>query len=259
MRPQWHPYLFIIFFATLLEYNFHKFIALFANRNAPGADKHTWVGKNLKVFYILLLLSAAGFICAAFLAQKEVLILLVPIAAITLFYSLPILGSRQLIFRLREIPYLKIFLIACVWSCATILLPVIKSDTTFDTGHVIAMLAERFFFVLAIAIPFDVRDIEADKQAGLKTLPLLFNENRVFMISYVSLFIFMLISFSHYSVLQAWFIILPLCISAVTTFVFLSSKKIRSINYYHYGVLDGTLLLQGLLVLLCWYLTAFLS
>lgn len=35
------------------------------------------------------------------------------------------------------------------------------------------MLVERFFFVFAITIPFDIRDIEADKQAGLKTIPLL--------------------------------------------------------------------------------------
>lgn len=254
MKPQWHPYLFIIFFATLFEYNIHRLITVITNKEALNSDKHKWVRENLKEFYLMVFISVAGFVCVAFLAKKEVLVTLAPIAAITLFYSLPVFGNKRTIFRLREIPYLKIFLIAFVWASSTILLPIIQSNNTFNVTYVVAMLAERFFFVFAITIPFDVRDIEADKQAGLKTIPLMLNEKKSLAISYLSLLIFFAISFFHYQMLNYWFIILSLGISALTTFIFLKSEKIRNLTYYHYGILDGTMLLQGLLVLVFYYL-----
>jgi len=254
MEPQWHPYLFIIFFATLFEYNLHRFITVVTNKEALNSDKHKWVRENLKGFYLLVSLSVIAFVCVTFLAKKEVLITLVPIAAITVFYSLPVFGNKRTVFRLREIPYLKIFLIAFVWASSTILLPIIQSDNTFNNTHVIVMLVERFFFVFAITIPFDIRDIEADKQAGLKTIPLLINENKSLTISYLSLFVFFIISFFHYQILNYWLIILPLSISTLTTFIFLNSRKIRNLPYYHYGILDGTMLFQGLLVLVFYYL-----
>jgi len=254
MKPQWHPYLFIIFFATLFEYNLHRLITVVTNKEALNSDKHKWVRENLKGFYLLVFLSVTGFVCVAFLAKKEVLIALAPIAAITVFYSLPIFGNKRTIFRLREIPYLKIFLIAFVWASSTILLPIIQSGNTLERTQVIAIFVERFFFVFAITIPFDIRDIVADKQAGLKTIPLLLNENKSLAISYLSLFVFFIISFFHYQMLDYWFIILPLSISALTTLMFLNSKKIRNVTYYHYGILDGTMLLQGLLVLMFYYL-----
>jgi len=257
MKPQWHPYLFIIFFATLIEYNLHRFITVTTNKEALNSDKHKWIKENLKGFYLLVFLSVLGFVCVIFLAKKDVLIAFAPIAAITVFYSLPIFGNKRTIFRLREIPYLKIFLIAFVWSFSTILLPIIQSDITFNNTHVIVMLLERFFFVFAITIPFDIRDIEADKQAGLKTIPLLLNENKSLVFSYLSLIIFFLISFIHYQQLNYWFIIFPLLISTFTTFFFLYSKKIRNLPFYHYGILDGTMFLQGLLVLVSYYVKIF--
>lgn len=253
MKPQWHPYLFIIFFATLFEYNLHRFITVVTNKESLNSDKNKWVKDNLKEFYLLVFFSVLGFLCATFLAKKEVLIALAPIAAITLFYSLPIFGNKRTIFRLREIPFLKIFLIAFVWSFSTILLPIIQSGYSFKKIAVITMIVERFFFVLAITIPFDIRDMEADKQAGLKTFPLLLSENKSLAISYLSLFIFFLISFVHYQQLNYWFIIFPLGISTLTTFIFLNSNKIRNLPFYHYGILDGTMFLQGLLVLVFYY------
>lgn len=182
------------------------------------------------------------------------MITLAPIALLTLFYSIPVFGNKKSIFRLREIPYLKIFLIAFVWASSTILLPIMQSNTVFNKVDVTAMLAERFFFVFAITIPFDIRDMETDKQAGLKTIPILFNENTSTAIANLSLFIFFLISFFHYQIQNSWFIIGALSISTLTTFLFLNEKKIKKLNYFHYGILDGTMLLQGLLVLAFYYL-----
>jgi len=255
MKPQWHPYLFIIFFATLFEYNLHRLITVVTNKEALNSEKHQWVRENLKKFYFLVFISVAGFITVAFMAKKEVLITFTPIAALTLLYSVPISGNRKHLFRLREIPYLKIFLIAFVWSSSTILLPVIQSDDTFSCSQVTIFLAERFLFVFAIAIPFDIRDLEVDKQEGLNTIPMLMTEKKALLLSYFALLGFFLISFFHYLKLNNWFIIWALGISAATTFLFLRARNIRKLSWYHYGVLDGTMLLQGLLVLVFYYFT----
>lgn len=254
IKPQWHPYLFLIFFATFFEYNIHRLLTILTNKEALVFDKYKWIRENLKGFYLLVFASIAGFICFVFLAKKEVLIALAPLAILTLFYSIPVSHKMKNIFRLREIPYLKVFLIAFIWSSSTVLIPVIQINFAFSKVHVIEMFLERFFFILAITIPFDIRDIEDDKEAGLKTIPMLLNEGKSLYISYISLLIFFLISIFHYQSPNYDFIILALSISAFTTFLFLKVKKIRNLTYYHYGVLDGTMLLQGLLVLVFYLL-----
>ncbi|MBK6522328.1 MAG: hypothetical protein IPG08_08305 [Sphingobacteriaceae bacterium] len=71
MRPQWHPYLFLILFATLCEYNVHRFITVITNKAALNSEKHKWVKDNLIAFYALVVLSVVGFIVTAFMAKKR--------------------------------------------------------------------------------------------------------------------------------------------------------------------------------------------
>ena len=255
MKPQWHPYLFIIFFATLFEYNLHRLITVLTNKEALNSEKHRWVRENLKSFYGTVIFSVTGFAVVAVLTKPKVLFTLAPFALITLFYSVPVFESKKHLFRLREIPYLKIFLIAIVWSASTVLLPIVQSGNDFGRLHVATILIERFFFVLAITIPFDIRDLEADRQSGLKTIPLLLNEKRAMAISYLSLLVFILISFFHYQNRDAGFITAAMLSSALSTYVFLKFRWFQKLSYYHYGILDGTMLLQGSMVLLFYYFT----
>lgn len=252
--PEWHPYLFLIFFATLFEYNLHRLITVITNKEALQSPRHLWVKNNLTVFYVIVSISIIGFAVAVLLAKKSVLITLIPIALLTIFYSTPITGKKQGLFRLRQIPFLKIFLIAFVWSSITILLPVIHSGISILQSHVMSMLAERFLFVFAITLPFDVRDIDADKQEGLQTIPLHIGESNAMRLAYFSLVLCFGICMVHYCYTQQWFIIPAICISVISTFIFLKNKYLKTLPLYHYGILDGTMLLQGLLVLLVYYL-----
>ncbi|MGE5395627.1 MAG: UbiA family prenyltransferase [Candidatus Saccharibacteria bacterium] len=254
MKPQAHPYLFIIFFATFFEYNLHRLITVISNPKALESDKHKWVKNNRHFFYTIVILSLTGFIISVALAKKEVIFTLAPIAMITLFYSLPVFKQDVFLFRLREIPMLKIFLIAFVWSAITILLPIIQSGLPFDRIQVGLMLIERFLFVFAITIPFDVRDMKIDQQSGLKTIPILIGEKWSVRISNMALLLFMLLCLYHYSFKKEGFILTAMLISALTTLFFINSQKMKKIAYYHYGLLDGTMLLQGLLVLVFYFI-----
>lgn len=255
MKPQLHPYVFIIFFATLLEYNIHRFITVITNPDALNSPKHKWVKQHLKLFYLLVILSIVGFIASVVFAKNVVLMTFIPIGVLTLFYSLPIFKSKKNIFRLREIPFLKIFIISFVWSAVTILLPIIQTENSYSVREIIWMLSERFMFVFAITIPFDIRDMQADIQAKLKTIPIVIGEKNAMMVANISLIIFLLMTAVHYH--QSVFILDAFIISSFSTFFFLNNDKLKRVKYYHYFVLDGTMLFQGLLVCVAYALEAF--
>lgn len=254
MQPQLHPYLFLIFFATLFEYNLHRLITILTNKKAINSDKHSWVKKHLKLFYLLVFISIAGFCMTVLQAKKEVLLILAPIAVLTLFYSTPISKRAEATLRLRQIPFLKIFLISFVWSVATALLPIIESQKTFNYTHISVILLERFLFIFAITVPFDIRDMSADKSAGLKTLPLLIGEKKSIVLATGALFLFLLISLIHYYFTHQLFLFLAFAVSCFSTLFFLNNDSTKRLQLYHYGILDGTILLQGLLVVVFYHL-----
>ena len=91
---------------------------------------------------------------------------LLPPVILAILYILPLKNGRSL----RQVPFLKIFIIATTWVWVTAILPLQITETNFQLSH-ISILAHRFLFIFAITIPFDIRDIYTDKQSDLKTLP----------------------------------------------------------------------------------------
>lgn len=254
LSPQWHPYLFLIFFATLFEYNVHRLFTILLFPQALETPKHQWVKENKLFFYIIVSVSVIGFLITIAQARLSVLIALSPLALITIFYSTPFSANKKGIFRLRGIPFLKIFLIALVWSVVTVLLPVIYHYEEIQIGHIIAITIERFLFVWAITLPFDIRDIEEDSDSGLKTIPFQIGIKKTEQLSYVLIFLFMFLSGIHYTLSQQYNIAVAMLISGLSTYYFLKNTSIRKVKFYHYGILDGTMLLQGILILIANYL-----
>ena len=253
MQPQLHPYLLLIFFATLFDYNVHRLITVITNKEALNSQKHRWVKQHLYFFYLVVATSVFGFLWTIFYADPKVLIALTPIALVTLFYSVPVFKNKKSIFRLREIPCLKIFLISFVWSASTIFLPVIQSARTFTKATILAMLLERFLFVFAITIPFDIRDMQADTRQRLKTIPLLIGKKKSMIVANISLVLFLAVCMLHYNSFSLMWLNCAFSLSAVSTLFFMNNKRLQANEYYHYGILDGTMLLQGLFVLAGYY------
>jgi 4-hydroxybenzoate polyprenyltransferase len=249
MKPQWQPYLLLIFFATLIEYNRDFLTQILTKKVSLNKEKQDWIRKNRNYIFFVLTASVVLFLYALLCTKTEVLIAFLPLAILTFFYSFPVSGKRNYFLRLREVPYLKIFLIAFVWSATTTLLPVIDAGAKIMETHVILLFVERFFFVFAIAIPFDIRDMQSDCDAGIKTIPMLINRNKALLLSYLSITVSFLISLFHYRMQNNWFIIEALSISLLITYLFLKLQYFRKLSRYYYHILDGTVLLQGILVL----------
>lgn len=254
MHPNWHPYLFLILFATLFEYNLHKFVAVFFYKHALQENKFSWIAKNLNLFYFIVFSSVAGFIIAACFAKWRVLITLFPLGILTFLYSFPVYKKGIKIFRLREVPLVKIFIISLVWSATCILLPVVQANLHVNLQLLLLLIFERFLFVFAITVPFDIRDMESDEKSRLKTLPLLVGEKASIRIANAALILFMIICTVHYTAMQQYQFVAAFLISGLSTVYFINNRKVKGLVHYHYGVLDGTMTLQGLLVIAFYFL-----
>lgn len=257
LKPQWQPWLFLIFIGTLFGYNKYRASVMFVSAETIHSRKHNLIHKNRRKFYLTVSILGTGFVVAAFCTKTNVLLTFLLPGFVTLFYSGIGSQKNKYTFKLREIPYLKIFLISLIWSVSTILPPVIHAGNKILSEQVILLFAERFLFIFAIAIQFDIRDMQADQRTGLKTIPLLIEKKKAFLLSLFSLFICFAISVFHYYMQTEWLVLTAVCISLSATALFIKLQFFKNMGRYYYQVLDGTLLLQGLLVLAFYYLKQF--
>ena len=247
-----HPYLFIIFFATFFDYNLHRLYTLHFSPEALKGERHAWLLKNTKLFYWLMGISCIGFFISISQAKSEIIITLLPFAALTIFYSIPFLRYKGRLIRLRDLPYLKVFLIALNWTLITVLLPLIQYGQSYNHPELMAIILERFFFVLALCIPFDIRDIAIDRRAGLKTIPTRIGATNSFRLAYVCLIVMAVFSLFHYRQVGTPLIGIAFLLSGIIAFIAIFNAKRRLTNLYLYACIDGQLIVQTLLVMLAY-------
>lgn len=71
---------------------------------------------------------------------------------------------------LRSVPGLKVFVIVWCWTMTTVVLPIASMDTDAFALQVLAHALVRAPIFFALAIAFDMRDVEVDPR-GLRTIP----------------------------------------------------------------------------------------
>jgi len=155
-----------VFFSTLFAYNFIRLVRVQPMLKEGDSLRH----KNIYKFRIFLWLLSISSAIAAFIyflkVDEFIFYTLILMGFISIAYSLPVYKKDGLWLRLRDLPSIKIFLISFVWAIATSLLPMQVSDVSINWLKVL----ERFLFVFAITIPFDIRDLRFD-DPQLNTIP----------------------------------------------------------------------------------------
>ena len=249
-QPYVYPYVYLVFFSTVLEYNFIQFYSILTRSKLKQAYNHQWLNKQIMWYYVFIFLCFLGFLLSLVNIEYKLILVFMPLALITFLYSIPSPHLNKRFFKIRQIPYLKIFLISFVWSGITVLLPAIHSVNKLNNVHVFLIFIERFLFLFAITIPFDIRDMEDDIKDGIKTIPILKGKENSIQYSTLALVLFVIVSLIHYISLGNYGIASALTISFLSTLYVIKSEKIQNTPLYHYGILDGTMLLQGVLMLL---------
>jgi len=153
-------------FATLFTYNFHRRIGM----EVYGADEVSaslsWMKTHPLLSRSITLISFALSLYFFMDLPKTTYFLIAPISLVSLMYVLKI--SEQM--PLRQVPFLKLFLIATAWSVTTVLIPALGLDLTLNRA-VIACFFALLSYMVAEIIPFDIRDMQSDQRIALKTIP----------------------------------------------------------------------------------------
>lgn len=103
-------------------------------------------------------------ILALYMGSGQVM-LVACLGLLALAYLLPLLSTRG---GLRSLGLLKVPLVGVVWAGTCAGLPALEASASPGTAAL--LLVERFLFITAITLPFEVRDLRVDRRAGLETL-----------------------------------------------------------------------------------------
>ena len=215
-----------VFFSTVISYNTIRFLRI----SDINSWQNKWLKDHKKILFFLVAISLITLVYLTIQLRLKAVLVLIPFAIATLFYTFPIEKLS-----LRNIPGLKLFLIAFSWAGITVLFPLIQNYMSIRGTDWITFI-QRFLFVIVITIPFDIRDINYD-QNKLKTLPqqLGISKSKVIGLLLIILFLFLeflKIDFTSKS-------ILVILLISVLTSIFLVNSSDKQSKYYSAFFVEG--------------------
>jgi len=233
-------YIAFVFSSTLTLYNFPVF---FDDNFLPErSGRHQWVSENKKLLAALFMLGLLGTGTFALFFSIKFALWFSPVALIAFAYFFP---QTQL----RGILGLKTFTVAFVWTCTTAIFPLLLySDFNLPLSFVnanAAILLQNFLFIFPLCLIFNVRDIEADRKANVRTLPVIYGVKVTQLVCLIFLVLFSVLVAISLSLHQARTGLLISGVAAIGLIVFASEKRS---DYYYSLWVDGLILLQAILI-----------
>lgn len=239
----------ILFSATLALYNFSIFLSRPKDPANSPFRRVRWIFSHYRLMITLSIIAILSIIPQFLFLSVTAKILLVFLAMVAVAYNLPFFTLHDKKFSLRNIPGIKLFLIALVWSLSAVLLPILELEsqgTVVSSRDTILLVAKRFLLVAAITVPFDIRDLFQDKHYELKTIPVLIGEKRAYLFCQFLLlaYVAMLFLFTNEFDGDFW----ALTLTALLAGWLIFKSDLKKTEYYYFLAIDGVLILQYVLV-----------
>lgn len=247
--------LILVGLATFFTYNFQRIVRFEQQPTSTYLlnSRLEWMYNNRNYLKSATIASTVFMLNAIFSLHFSGVLVLFLVGFIAIFYVIKFIPYKKKWLSLREIPYLKLFLIALVWSGVTVGLPFLnqKNLPVFSTNFYL-ILMQQFLFILAITIPFDSRDIEFDTTQNIKTLPILFGKKKAVLLSVLLLLVCIALSVfkwqnspnePHY---VFWYESIAFLI---TTIIIIPTKNVQHELYYALFI-EGTMLLLAFSVII---------
>ena len=233
LNPQ--PLLYgFVFFGSITGYNFVKYAAL-------AGLHHRHLTQSLKSIQTFSLLCFLAFCYFAFQFDWVFWLYCIPLGILTLLYAIPFLPHKK---NLRRIPTLKVFIIAAVWAGVTVYLPAISADRLDFSVSI--LFVQRVLLVLALMIPFEIRDLTYDALA-LNTLPQVLGIKKTKLLGLVLLVGFVFLEF-FYPKNQTGITVITCILGLITAFSILKATTHQS-SYYASFFVEGIPVLWWLVLL----------
>ncbi|SKB51299.1 UbiA prenyltransferase family protein [Parapedobacter luteus] len=248
--PMDYAVLAILGCATLALYNFSMILARPQYPETSPYRRVRWIFRHERSLWGWTAVALAVALLLGFQLHLPSFLLLGAVGAMGLAYNVPLIrmkGERRWV-GLRQLTGVKLFYIGAVWAMSCVLLPVAEA---YHDGFAIAwtqvgqLAAWVFLFVVAITIPFDVRDIYQDRYYGLKTIPVLVGERKALALSAILLVIHIGWVWASGHALD---VRVALSVTSLFCLLAILFPPMKKNEYYYFLVLDGTMLLQFLVV-----------
>ncbi|MBC8985609.1 hypothetical protein H9X96_07450 [Pedobacter sp. N36a] len=243
----------IIFFGTLGLYNFSMLLSVPKDPANATLMRVRWIFSHHRLIISMLLISGLCLIPLGLLylsIEGKLLMLFTGVLAIS--YNIPFLTLNGQKIGLKNIPLIKLFLVALIWSISCVLLPIVETEhnqlLNISTGETLLLVAMRFLFIAAITIPFDVRDLFQHKIIALKTIPALLGDKKAFLFSQFLLGGYLVLLILLQQTVNLEVILLTITIGLTGWLIYKSNPERN--EYYYFLYLDGMMLLQYLLLVL---------
>lgn len=239
----YYPHI-VIFLLTFTAYNFLR-LTTGVKDIAPDKIIDNWIYQNRIIITLLSALSLIGAIIISLSLSVSAILALSLAGIVTVFYDLGKFGFPNL----RSNPFTKVIAVAGAWSITTVVFPIYALTLKMTFIHTLLLFMQRFFFIAALAIPYDIADIERDI-GNIKTIPSMIGNLNAKTLSYCMLVISSLIvslnsAIGFISPSVSFVIFLTFVVSGMIVKLFNPKNDI-----YLYLVIDGMLVLQSLLVLM---------
>ena len=237
-----------VFLATFFLYNFDSLLPTKLHFPGHNSPRKAWVLAHRRQLAAGVLGAGIAVLLIFYWTfQLAHFWLLAHLALISMLYSLPVVPGPKGWVLLRNIPLLKLFLIAYVWACVTVWLPLLAAGWDIRSGEGWHLFALRFLFIFPLTIIFDIRDVDKDQATETLTLPRLVGVGRAKGIAWLILLAYLVLvsltlSGSHR-------VALILCGWVYGVVIGLAHKS-RS-EYFYALAADGMLVLP--MVVLWWF------
>ncbi len=219
---------------------------------APGVRRQWLWQRHRTVTRVTAVALLAGLIAVPF-TPRAAWPAMIWAGVLSAAYALPCLPARRRrpvaaslsvwrLIRLRDVPYAKAFAVAAAWALATSLAPSSAAGQTEDARLWLGM--ERFLFVLAAALPFDVRDLGRDREEGVRTIPSAVGVGRTRMLVGFTLAAHVAVALGS-GLTPLWAILAP---AVILMALVLALTERRGEIYYLLGI-DGAMALHGAILI----------
>lgn len=233
-----------VFSGSVCSYNFHWYLT--PPTVEQPSEKEVWSISNKPIHLALFILGLVGSAVFTFLLIQHWFWLGIT-AFVTFLYSAPKI-THPLFSHLKKIAVGKTIFLAFAWMHVTTLLPMVMEIRLLGWDHV-WFVVNRFFYIYAICILFDYRDVEEDRRAGIRSLITYLNEQGIDLLFWGSVAMVIatsLLLIPYLSLAPVVALLIPVIILSL---LYYPSKKNFS-DYLYYFILDGLMMLSAPLLLL---------
>lgn len=230
--------------STLFVYAAHRLVTLKKLESNQWQERFFYISKAQRSIFAYATFAALSSCFLFIQLPQAVQWIIVAPGILSLAYVFPVLQGNR---RIRDIHFLKIFLIALVWAWVTVILPIVALELPVQSSAYL-LFGERVCFIFAITLPFDVRDLLLDQQQSVKTLPGIIGIKAARQLAGSLL----LLCLSANLLLWVWDVysigqLSALFLTEVVAFLLIYKAHPEQPDYYFTGYLDGTMILQFVL------------